>query len=202
MCNLNKDVVGSDNEIVVRTNKLKDKRQRGIVTRSYRYRGSSLPLLYKIIAIYAVLLLVLVSVGRHFVSERGLEIQDSLPIMDLKVSLVEKMVTNRARLQLMRNKLVEAEWRAHNRRYQVLLDQINEKIDFYDMSIDEIKQVNTLGSFSNEEMKVRRAALYESLRSELEYESTLDKYQLLVLELMLSADKLNNDKHIAPPGNN
>lgn len=195
MCNLNKDVVGSDNEIVVRTNKLKDKRQRGIVTRSYRYRGSSLPLLYKIIAIYAVLLLVLVSVGRYFVSERGFEIQDSLPIMDLKVSLVEKMVTNRARLQLMRNKLVEAEWRAHNRRYQVLLDQINEKIDFYDMSIDEIKQVNTLGSFSNEEMKVRRAALYESLRSELEYESTLDKYQLLVLELMLSADKLNNDKH-------
>ncbi|CCO49777.1 hypothetical protein VIBNISOn1_900001 [Vibrio nigripulchritudo SOn1] len=158
--------------------------------------------MYKIIAIYAVLLLVLVSVGRHFVSERGLEIQDLLPIMDLKVSLVGKMVTNRARLQLMRNKLVEAEWRAHNRRYQVLLDQINEKIDFYDMSIDEIKQVNTLGSFSNEEMKVRRAALYESLRSELEYESTLDKYQLLVLELMLSADKLNNDKHIAPPWNN
>ncbi|GLQ75376.1 hypothetical protein [Vibrio penaeicida] len=154
-----------------------------------RYRGNSLPLLYKVILIYGVTLLVLVSLGRYFVAERGQDTQDSLPVLDLKVSLAGKMATNRARLQLMKSKLIAVEWRAHNRRYQTLLDQIDEKIDYYDMSIDEIKNINVLGSYTPEEMKALRAALNESLRSEVEYEDILNEYQMLVLKLMLNVDR-------------
>ncbi|WP_104400653.1 hypothetical protein [Vibrio penaeicida] len=172
-----------------KTNGSQNRKQKKGTAILRRYRGNSLPLLYKVILIYGVTLLVLVSLGRYFVAEREQDTQDSLPILDLKVSLAGKMATNRARLQLMKSKLIDAEWHAHNRRYQILLDQIDEKIDYYDMSIDEIKNINVLDSYSPEEMKALRAALNESLRSEVEYEEVLDKYQLLVLELMLNVDR-------------
>ncbi|CCO46780.1 hypothetical protein VIBNISOn1_1890028 [Vibrio nigripulchritudo SOn1] len=161
----------------------------------FRNRGSSPSLLYKVILIYGLILVVLISLGRYFLVEQGEQIQDSLPILDLKVSLAGKMATNRARLQLMRSKLEDAKWHAHNLRYKILLDQIDEKIEYYDMSIERIKNVNVLDSYSTEEMKILRAALNESLRSEIGYEDVLDNYQLLVLELMLSVDR----QHIETP---
>lgn len=165
----------------------------------FRYRGSGPSLLYKVIFIYGLILVVLISVGRYFALQQEYDLQDSLPILDLKVSLAGKMATNRARLQLMKSKLIDAEWHAHSRRYQILLDQIDEKIEYYDRGIDEIKNINVLDSYSPVEMRALRAALNESLRSEVEYEEVLDKYQLLVLELMLNVDRQNGEKkHLHP----